>query len=284
VRSVALAFVLLGLLLVGCGDDAVPSAAAPGTRVAVEDQGAAPRRADASSPDVDPAVCPGGELLFDDAGMEEAVRANAMRYAGPVTAHDVRDVRIFYAPEYGIESLRGLQCFRGLEELFVMTNPIDDLSPLEPLTALHTANFSGNWFTDPGPLAVLTNLTTLDVSNTRLADFTFLARLEQLEFLALSRTDIEDLSPLSSLTNLHHLGVGNTRIRDLAHLRALTRLTYLDVGGNEVEDLSPLIALSELETLQISFNPIDCEAQAENLAAIQANGAEIYSFECGDRL
>ncbi len=61
-------------------------------------------------------------------------------------------------------------------------------------------------------------------------------------------------------------------------LSALANLQSLDLSGNQITDLSPLVANVSLvygTGIAIGGNPIDCTAQAENIATLRARGVTL---------
>jgi len=61
-------------------------------------------------------------------------------------------------------------------------------------------------------------------------------------------------------------------IQDISSLSALANLRSLDLSGNQIADLSPLVANVSLgygTGIAIEGNPIDCTAQAQNIATLR---------------
>src|SRR4028119_1878919 len=97
-----------------------------------------------------------------------------------------------------------------LTELFLYSNKISDLKPLQSLTNLNRLSLHNNQISDLKPLQSLTNL----------------------NWLTLGHNQISDLKPLQSLTNLTKLSLPNNQISDIKPLESLTSLSALELHNN----------------------------------------------------
>ncbi len=126
---------------------------------------------------------------------------------------------------------------------------------------------------DPAPLATLSNLTYLGFELNQATNISALASLTKLQLLDLSFNQISDLSPVAQLTQLQRLAIEGNQVADLAPLRGLTQLITLNAQDNHITSLTPLVqnpGLGASTLLWLGDNPIDCQAQAANLAALSA--------------
>jgi internalin A len=88
-------------------------------------------------------------------------------------------------------------------------------------------------------------------------------------------TDTAPLAPLSLLTDVD---IDSNQIQDISSLSTLANLRSLDLSRNQITDLSPLVANVSLgygTAIAIEGNPIDCTAQAQNIAALRARGVTL---------
>ena len=120
-----------------------------------------------------------------------------------------------------LRALERIPDWRTRTTLYLDSNLIEDLTPLQGLTMLTILGLSNNQITDVGPLQGLTALTAL----------------------WLGENQITDVGPLQGLTALTVLGLSNNQITDVGPLQGLTRLTYLDLRSNQITDFTPLDAL-----------------------------------------
>jgi alpha-tubulin suppressor-like RCC1 family protein len=139
----------------------------------------------------------------------------------------------------------------------INSNTTNMLSALPSLRVLGLVR-GGDLSTDPAraALSALTGLTTLSVPGVGL-------------------TDTAPLGPLSLLTDVD---LDSNQIQDISSLSALANLRSLDLSGNQITDLSPLVANVSLgygTGIAIESNPIDCTAQAQNIATLRARGVTL---------
>jgi Leucine-rich repeat (LRR) protein len=88
-------------------------------------------------------------------------------------------------------------------------------------------------------------------------------------------TDTGPLAPLSLLTDVD---LDSNQIQDISSLSALANLRSLDLSRNQVTDLAPLVANVSLgygTGIAIEGNPIDCTAQAQNIATLRTRGVTL---------
>ena len=128
----------------------------------------------------------------------------------------------------------------ALTTLYLGSNSISDISPLDGLTALTTLDLFSNSIIDISPLAGLTALTTLYLWNNSIIDISPLAGLTALTWLDLGYNSIINISPLAGLTALTTLYLWNNSIIDILPLAGLTALTRLYLGSNSISDYGPL--------------------------------------------
>jgi hypothetical protein len=111
-----------------------------------------------------------GDLTFDDAGLEQAVRMAVGRVDNqPLRQSDVASSpTVFPLSSYnitGVTSLGGIECLSALTILEAGGNPISDLSPVRNAssTLYYVSVWSAN-VQDLSPLAANPNLTYVDVT------------------------------------------------------------------------------------------------------------------------
>ncbi len=228
------------------------------------------------------------ERLVTDLEIEDEALEMAIRHTRAMLASEIQYID---ASGHGIGSLQGMGDLFALVQLKLTFNDIEDLTPLEGLSAIFWIDVSENEITDLGPLsdmeflfslsirenqiddltplAGLPNLTHLAAGSNHITDVEPLADLTQLENLYLHENEIGDLAPLSSLTSLRDLWIANNQVDDIAPLSSLQALEYLELSTNQIDDISPLASLGNLHTLGLGDNPIADFGPLANLPNLQ---------------
>ncbi|MBC7661996.1 MAG: leucine-rich repeat domain-containing protein [Chitinophagaceae bacterium] len=119
----------------------------------------------------------------------------------------------------GVEPLQSDGCHEAQVKLSTLTKldlsgsesapPLEDLSPLGPLSQLTSLDLSHNNLRDIKPLANLKNLTNLNLALNYVDDLLPLATLRSLRMLDVDGNLISDLSPLSALSGLRVIARNN---------------------------------------------------------------------------
>ncbi len=177
-----------------------------------------------------------------------------------------------------ITSLQGLQNCTNLVNLYLESNNITDLTPLEPLSVTGNLIFLdvdyNNTLSDLSPLSGIKSLQGLEIRSgtaegdvffpgalTNLGPVSTLTNLTELEFSAQPVTSLAPLAPLSNLQSLYMYGDGGTLenggfVGGVTVLNKLTNLQLLDAGNRGITDISSTTALTQLQTADLSSNPI----------------------------
>ena len=196
------------------------------------------------------------------------------------------------------EVLGGLPMLVGLTLNFDL---VGELTPLAKAPALATLSLASGQVLATDTLDSLTQILTLELSNTgvtpdRIAqlkqltylgfelngvrDISPLALLTNLELLDLSFNDIDDLTPLASMSQLQRVALTGNRVTDLTPLRALANLHTVNAQDNHITTLTPLVqnpGIDMGDLLWLGENPLDCQAEAANIAALQARQVGVQS-------
>jgi alpha-tubulin suppressor-like RCC1 family protein len=197
-----------------------------------------------------------------------------------------------------IASLAGVECLWNLrritfEAYFVDLTPLSRLPNLTVLSLLearetdvprlpHVAEFRGDLHSNTA--AFLEALPSLRVLEPEGADVSTaearaaLSALTGLTTLSLPGAGLTDTAPLGAMRLLTDVDLDSNQIQDISSLSSLANLRSLDLTGNQVTDLSPLVANVSLgygTAIAIGSNPIDCTAQAQNIATLRARGVSV---------
>ena len=190
-----------------------------------------------------------------------------------------------------LEDATGLSDLPDLSSLDLSDNQIADIGFLSGLGS-YSLSLSHNRIRDLGPLSGLGEVTNLYLSDNQISDleplsgWTGAAKLVELD---LANNGIAQLPSLGSLAALSTLDLSGNQIVDVSPLADLPALFTLRLGANQITDLAPLLGFSGLNqrshmgvqnpTVDLSDNPIDCEEQAANIAALR-NKPVTLTIDC----
>ena len=250
-------------------------------------------------------------LTFVDPYVESAVREAIRVPSGPIHPADVAGLTdLSMVPPSGtpsnpppgyvgpVTSLTGIECLWNLRTMYFEAYSVDltPLSALSNLTVLsltdpletnipnlpHVKEFSGDLSSNT--VDILSALPSLRVLQLTRADVSTdqaraaLSALTGLATLSVPGAGLTDTAPLGALSLLTDVDLNGNQIRDISSLSALANLRSLDLSTNQVTDLSPLVANVSLgygTGIAIGGNPIDCTAQAQNIATLRARGVTL---------
>ncbi|MGD0678666.1 MAG: leucine-rich repeat domain-containing protein, partial [Polyangiaceae bacterium] len=254
-------------------------------------------------------------LTFADPNIEAAVRGAIGVPSGPIHPADVAGLTdLLMAPPPNtpvdpppgyvgpVTSLAGVECLWNLRNLYFESYFVDltPLSGLPNLTVLglqqpcetnipllpHVTDFRGEPHSNT--VALLSALPSLRVLELMGADVSTaqarsaLSALTSLATLSLPNAGLTDTGPLGPLNGLTDVDLDSNQIQDISTVSGLANLRSLDLSDNQITDLSPLAANASLgygTGIAIEGNPIDCTAQAQNIATLRARGVTL-STDC----
>ena len=176
-----------------------------------------------------------------------------------------------------ISDLTGLEFAVNLEELWLLNNPVSDLSALANLTKLEVLELAGD-ISDISPLAGLTNLRVLWFYNSDVSNISAVSGMTKLEKFGIRHSPVEDITPLARLVNLQELNLHDCPIADISPLGNLTRLRVLIMDGGDrvphIPDLTSLGKLTDLEELDIGGTGVTDLSGAERLTRLRVLRAD----------
>lgn len=225
----------------------------------------------------------------------------ALGHAPPLRYLDLHSNRI--------TSIDGLANLTALSRLDVGDNELTRLDAVATLTSLVELDVSSNHVTDLAPLASLPLLQRVSLANNQVEDLSPLAGRELLYLdashnlvetipafvqnalgdLILDDNRITDLGPLATKTHFGTLSLDDNPVGDLTPLGSIQYIVTLNLRRTAITTLAPLAANPNLctyytnwasfgPTIHAEENPqLDCAAEAENLAALQARGVDVFS-------
>ncbi len=203
------------------------------------------------------ADCPAVVVVaFPDPGLEEAIRSHVSKPSGDIFSSDVDTIRYFMAVEAGISDLSGMEYLTSLASAQLGNNSIADLAPLGHLENLVGLYLNANQVSDLSPIVHLVELCQLHLIGNPITNLGPVASLRSLQQLTLSGTEIADFSPLFGLEYFSDLYLGGMSLTDIAFVAQLTRLRNLNLEINQIMSLEPLGGLPGLETLNLMQNRV----------------------------
>jgi hypothetical protein len=136
------------------------------------------------------------EPLFSDANLEAVIREAIGKPTGDLVPSDLLGLTGLKAANREIINLEGMQYCVDItwlhlgetyvDDSFVNSNQISDLTPLAGLTRLTQLYLWGNQIRDITPLSGLTNLMVVDLEGNQISDLSPLAGLTQFTWLDLA--------------------------------------------------------------------------------------------------
>jgi len=148
---------------------------------------------------------------------------------------------------------------KQMDTLDISYANLHDIQALSALSVLTMLNISDNHVSDIGALSYLNKLQNVDASTNDITSIANLAGVE-VQWLSLSHNQISDIG---SLVDVTYIPWSTGRSWGPA---------FLDLSYNRISDLTSFGNSSGLSTnlnVDMSNNPIDCVAQAANIAKIK---------------
>ncbi|MEN6488276.1 MAG: protein kinase, partial [Smithella sp.] len=119
-----------------------------------------------------------------------------------------------------VQILSDLPLMKGLRNLMLAFQRIDDISPLKGLHLL-TLTLVGNYVTDLTPLSDMNTLRQLNINNNPVTDISSLKSLQRLDELHIQQCNVTDISVLAKIPSLTFVDVANTPCSDYSPLLSL---------------------------------------------------------------
>lgn len=191
-------------------------------------------------------------IVWEDTGMEAAVRLLLNRPEGTINRSDVWDLstltiteRTMFEGDSGTTTIVTVTAQQGDATLEQEISAVGKESPLSALASLHDLQY----FDRLRAFSYSTSLT----ANQAFTDFSGVEALSHLERFSVNGARPETLEPLSHLTNLESLSLTECGTLDLAPLEGLSKLRVLTLSSNDgIISLEPAASLPALRYLSLS--------------------------------
>lgn len=176
-----------------------------------------------------------------------------------------------------VSNLSALDGMSQLTTLSAYGNAIVDLRPLAGLRTLTYIQLADNpELEDVSPLQDLSALETLGLSNTSVNDVSPLARIASLRSLDLTHVGLSTLEKLRVTTQLTELDLAFNELVDISKLVLFTDLTHLYLDSNPITDLSPLSANTGLDSGDtVSLIGIAGDCAGADVATLEGRGVNV---------
>lgn len=179
--------------------------------------------------------------------------------------------------DFFVTNLDGIDSFKNLQQLYIESSYLSDISALKKLTKLkYLCLDDARNVTDFTPVTYLTSLEVFDVTSASIKNLSFLDKLNNIKEFTLRESKIIDISPLakykSTLTKL--CLYENYDVKDYSVIGEFTNLTELSIYGNPDAAMPNLSKNVRLETLMLE------RVNDLNILSTVKNISELYLKNC----
>lgn len=180
-----------------------------------------------------------------------------------------------------ISSLSDLALMKSLNNLTLIYQCIDDLSPLKDLK-LQSLTIIGNYVSDLSPLSNMQTLRVLNVNNNPVADISPLKHLQRLEALHIQQSNVTDVSVVAELPTLTSIGAGQIPCLDFSPFLELSQLSYVEITGSGSEDAAIVSGnsnINELIAMNCGITSLAVLKTMPNLKELELSNNNLESLE-----
>ena len=155
-----------------------------------------------------------------------------------------------------ISSIKGINYFTKLKNLYLDDNNISDISILNKIKKLAFVQIKNNKITTlENCFAEGGEIFALDLSGNQIVDTKGLEKLEEVTYLTLANNQISDISNLPN--HIFDADFSNNQIQDINSLLKVKDSLYnLNLENNKISDISCLKQIPNLQTVDIRYNKI----------------------------
>ena len=199
------------------------------------------------------------EVIFNDKNLKAMLLATTPHTGDKITYGDAKKVTGSLAlSTCGIKSIRGLQAYTNVQNVYLNNNQISTLLPLSKLKQITYLNVSNSGLTDKSVegLSELTNITVLECCQNYLTTLSFTDNMTKLTLLNAMGNEVTTLSATAKKPNLQLLLLGFNKIEKFPDnfIENMPALTALSVTHNNITELPKLP--ESIKSLDISWNYI----------------------------
>jgi len=136
------------------------------------------------------------EIVGESAQEKDLLNNDQRLYDGIIYQKNDKHIiglSLYDTKELGQANLTLLEAFPNLKLLWLISQGIQDISPIQNLNSLKRLNFSNNYIQDISPLEHLSHLTYLNLNNNKVQDISPIKNLRFLSFLGLRNNQIQHI-------------------------------------------------------------------------------------------
>ena len=179
--------------------------------------------------------------------------------------------------DFFVTNLDGIDVFKNLQQLYIKSSYLSDISALQQLTKLkYLCLDDAGKVTDFSPVTYLTSLEVLDITSSKIKNLSFLDKLNNIKEFSLRKSQIIDISALekykSTLTKL--CLSENYDVEDYSVIGEFTNLTELSICATSDAVMPDLSKNTKLQTLMLE------RAYDLNMLSTVKNISELYLTRC----
>lgn len=179
--------------------------------------------------------------------------------------------------DFFVKNLDGISSFKNLEQLYIKSSYLSDISDLKKLTGLkYLCLDDASKITDFTPVTYLTSLEVFDVTSSKIKNLSFLDNLNGIKEFSLRESKITDISALekykSTLTKL--CLYENYDVADYSVIGEFTNLTELSICGDSNAVMPNLSKNTKLASLMLE------RAYDLSILSTVNNLSELYLTRC----
>jgi serine/threonine protein kinase len=150
-----------------------------------------------------------------------------------------------------IQSLDDIKYMKNINDLYLMRQPLSNLSPLAGNTMLINVTIPECSILDYSPLLLLPNLINLNIGGNFITDFSCFQEIKSLYRLEIGGQPLKSISELGDISNIRYLDISCTEIENLDGIENAASLVDLSIRLTNIRDFSPLNGLPNFRRLQI---------------------------------
>ena len=199
------------------------------------------------------------EVIFNDKNLKAMLLATTPHTGDKITYGDAKKVTGSLAlSTCGIKSIRGLQAYTNVQNVYLNNNQISTLLPLSKLKQITYLNVSNSGLTDKSVegLSNLENIEVLECCQNYLTTLSFTDNMTKLTLLNAMGNEVTTLSASAKKPKLQLLLLGFNKIVKFPDnfIENMPAVTALSVTQNKIKELPKLP--ESIKSLDISWNYI----------------------------
>ena len=212
--------------------------------------------------------------LIKDATLDNIIK---LQYGikGSIKEEDIRHRDRLIISNYPINSLRGIENFMSLSQLWIWSDVylIRDIELISQLKGLENLQLGRPDLNKLNELEVMETIKELQLYNPKRGELKGLKSFPNLEKLSLAGFRLEDLKSLSNSKNLEELTISGGQVRSFNGIQELSRLRVISLSNVHLADIEKVLELDSLE--EIVLKEVNLPFEADFLSKAMEKGITI---------